>query len=234
MPVPQGAGVRSIHTANLDHIVQLSRDASFREAYSRAWLVTADGMPVYIYGRLRRRGATRVPGSDLFCALLPALPAETARCFFVASDSETASRLADYLVRRGFPAESVSWAVPPQGFESDPQQSERLIELIRAHGTTHLFLGVGAPKSEVWIDRYRDRAGDCYALCIGASLEFFAGTRRRAPVWMRRGGLEWLFRVLQEPRRLWRRYFLDSWGFLRAVLRDLTQGADARQVPESR
>jgi N-acetylglucosaminyldiphosphoundecaprenol N-acetyl-beta-D-mannosaminyltransferase len=87
--------------------------------------------------------------------------------------------------------------------------------------TTHLLLGVGAPRSEIWADRYRDELGDCYVLSVGAGLEFFAQTKRRAPSWMRRVGLEWLWRLGQDPRRLWRRYLIGSFGFVRAITHDL-------------
>ena len=88
------------------------------------------------------------------------------------------------------------------------------------HGTTHLFLGVGSPKSEVWVDRHRDALGDLYAFGFGAALDFAAGRVARAPVWMRGTGLEWLFRLGQDPRRLVRRYSVNAVHFARLVLRD--------------
>lgn len=221
-PIPEREGPRVIVTANLDHIVQLSRNEAFRASYDRAWVVTADGMPVLLYAKLKRADlAVRVTGADLFAALLPALSPERHRCFFVAGAPETADRLADYLVSRGFERDAIAIEVPPFRFEEDVAFSAELAERIRAHHTSHLFVGVGAPKSEVWTDRYRDQLGDCYVLNCGAALDFFAGTKQRAPVVMRRAGMEWLWRFGQEPQRLYRRYFVQSWLFLGEVAKDL-------------
>lgn len=92
---------------------------------------------------------------------------------------------------------------------------------IRDHHATHLFVGLGAPKSEIWVHEHRDLLGDVYALAVGASLDFHVGLRQRAPAWMRRLGCEWLWRMLSEPRRLLPRYLLDSWYVIPAVARDL-------------
>src|SRR3954471_7332607 len=162
---PRGSGPRAVVTANLDHIAHLTESAEFRAAYSNAWVVTADGMPVFAYAKLRGAASPeRVPGSDLVAELLPALSPETDRVYFVASTWRTARRLQVYLVSRGFSRARVAFDVPPFGFEDDSAFSERLAARISAHRTTHLLFGLGAPKSEVWINRYRDRLGDCYVL----------------------------------------------------------------------
>jgi N-acetylglucosaminyldiphosphoundecaprenol N-acetyl-beta-D-mannosaminyltransferase len=220
--IPAGNGPRAVVTANLDHIVRLQDDPVFRQAYRRAWAVTADGMPVYLYAKLRGAPApSRVPGSDLLKSVLPALAPERARVFLVASDVATAQRLRAYLIDRGFPSFAVDWVVPPFGFENNKEYCIQLARRVHERQTTHLLLGVGAPRSEIWVDRYRNELGDCYVLSVGAGLEFFAQTKRRAPSWMRRVGLEWLWRLGQDPRRLWRRYFIGAFGFVRAITNDL-------------
>lgn len=220
--IPEGAGPRTVVTANLDHVAHLSNNADFRTAYKRAWAVTADGMPVFVYAKLRGAASpSRVPGSDLVAALLPALSPTADRVFFVVSTWQTGRKLQAFLISRGFRRSQVRFEVPCFGFESDAAFSGQLADRIRAHGTTHLVFGLGAPKSEVWIDRHRDRLGNCYGLCVGAGLDFFAGTKRRAPHWMRRSGVEWLWRLSQEPSRLWYRYTVHAWLFLAAVKDDL-------------
>lgn len=220
--IPEGAGTRTIVTANLDHIAHLTENAEFRTAYDRAWAVTADGMPVFIYAKLRgAAGPARVPGSDLVAELLPALSPTTDRVFLVAGNWKTARRLQASLVSRNFARSHVKFAVPEFGFESDVTKSDDLAERIRGHGTTHLLFGVGAPKSEIWVDHHRHRLGNCYALCVGAGLDFLAGTKQRAPHWMRKTGLEWSWRLGQEPNRLWHRYTVHAWRFLAAVKKDL-------------
>lgn len=220
--IAPGVGPRTILTANIDHVVRLRHDHDFRDAYDRAWAVTADGAPVLMYAKLRgARELTRVTGSDLVMALLPALDPKKARLFFVVGDTGTADRLRDLLKARAFDSQAVMIEVAPQDFGKDQAYSDTLTRAIRRHRTTHLLMGLGAPKSEIWVHRHRDRLGDCYVLPVGAGLEFFAGTKRRAPVWMRSAGLEWAWRLGSEPRRLWRRYLVDSWLFLGAIGTDL-------------
>ncbi|WP_018262409.1 WecB/TagA/CpsF family glycosyltransferase [Methylobacterium sp. WSM2598] len=231
--VPAGAGPRIVATANLDHIVQLSRNTVFREAYRRAWIVTADGMPVYLYARLR--GAKlpgRLTGADLFARLMTMLSPARHRCFFVASSEETAARIEALLLARGFSREQLAFRVPPFGFETDAAYSDALAGAIRAHRATHLFLGLGSPKCEIWSHRYRGALGDCYVLNVGAGLDFYSGTKRRAPVVLQRTGLEWAWRVAQEPRRLFHRYFVASWRFLWIAAADFARSD--RTLPPSR
>ena len=220
---PQGQRAQPLFTANLDHIVRMRGNAAFRAAYARAAFVTADGMPVYLYARLRGVPLEeRVTGADLFPALMARLDAARHRPFFVVSDTETAARIEARLVERGFP--NVPVAVPPFGFEADEAYSSALAGRIASCGTTHLFFCVGAPKSELWLDRHRDAIGPCFAMAMGAAANFWAGTARRAPQFMQKVGAEWLWRFLCEPRRLFRRYFVDSWAFLLAIADDLRHG----------
>lgn len=220
--VPAQAGPRMVVTANTDHIVQLRHNAEFRAAYGSAWAATIDGTPVLLYARLKgARALARITGADLVSVLIPALSPRRQRCFFVVSTAETAERLGADLQSRGFPAETMGFEVPPRRFEDDVEYGNALAKRIEGHRATHLFLGVGAPKSEVWAHRHRNRLGDCYVLCVGTALDFHVGLRRRAPVFIRHCGLEWLWRFGQEPRRLFNRYFVRSWGVLGAIREDL-------------
>jgi N-acetylglucosaminyldiphosphoundecaprenol N-acetyl-beta-D-mannosaminyltransferase len=222
-PLPPGSGVRLVATANIDHIIHLRHNERFRDAYASAFAATADGAPIAIYARLRGvRIPGRVPGPDLFVSLIHAMRAGQHRPFFLVSNTRTGDLLKAWLQGRGFDPEAIACECPPFGFEKDREGSARLAQLIRDHGTTHLVMGVGAPKSEVWINEWRDHLGDCYAFGIGAGVDFFVGTAKRAPAWMRRIGFEWLWRLLSEPRRLGRRYFIDTVQFPVAILDDLS------------
>jgi N-acetylglucosaminyldiphosphoundecaprenol N-acetyl-beta-D-mannosaminyltransferase len=214
-------GPRMIVTANVDHIVQLSENAGFRAAYARAAARTLDGMPlVWLARRASRRPVHRVTGHDLLACVLADPPAFARRVFFVASRQDAADALADRLAAEGLPDGSVASVVPPFGFESDSRYSLALAERIRAHGTTLLVMAVGAPKSEIWVDRHRGPLGDLVVFCVGDALNVAAGCMPRAPWLMQRLGLEWIFRFLQAPRRLFRRYFLKSWRFVGLAARD--------------
>ncbi|MFD0935112.1 WecB/TagA/CpsF family glycosyltransferase, partial [Methylobacterium trifolii] len=118
------------------------------------------------------------------------------------------------------PADGVATAVPPFGFEDDRAYGQALAERVRAHGTTLLVMGVGAPKSEIWVDRQGLALGAPVVLSVGEALNVAAGLVPRAPVLMQRMGLEWSFRFLCAPRRLFRRYFLRSWRFVLIAARE--------------
>lgn len=221
-PAPAGEGVRLVATLNLDHVVRLGRDAAFRDAYARAALATADGAPVFAYARWRGLPVTeRAPGSDLLAELVERWRPGAHRPFFVVSRPATGEKLLSLLRARGFAAGEAGWACPPFGFEHDAAASEALAAAVRAHRPTHLIMGVGAPKSEVWVDARRGELGDLWACGFGSAADFLVGEARRAPPLARRLGAEWLWRVATDPRRLFRRYFIDSWAVLPAVARDL-------------
>ncbi|WP_293866535.1 WecB/TagA/CpsF family glycosyltransferase [uncultured Alsobacter sp.] len=220
---PAGGGAALIVTANVAHIVELRRNARFRRAYSHAWRATADGTPVYLYANARGANLPgRLTGSGCFAKLMDKLRPDAHRCFFVAPSDEAGARCCKWLQERGFPAEQNAYVVPQYGFEQDDAASLSLARAIRAHRATHVFFAVGAPKSEIWIHEHSGELGDCFAMCIGAGIEFFVGIKSRGPHWMGAVGMEWLFRLLSEPRRLGSRYLVESWSFLAAVWDDVT------------
>jgi N-acetylglucosaminyldiphosphoundecaprenol N-acetyl-beta-D-mannosaminyltransferase len=220
-PAP-GSGLQLIATMNLDHVVTLRRDPHFRSAYRNASIVTADGFPVYLYARCRgARLAGRVCGSDLFPLIMSRMKPGQQRPLLVASNERTHVLLEQHLIDAGFRPDQFAVVVPPFGFETDTLETEALLALVERLHPTHIFMGVGAPKSEVWLHQHRNRLGDTYGFAFGASLDFFVGTARRAPKIMRNTGLEWLWRFGGEPRRLFKRYFVDSWAFFAVVADDL-------------
>ncbi len=109
---------------------------------------------------------------------------------------------------------------PPLGFERDEAENERILAAVAALKPDLVVLGLGAPKQELWIHAHADRLEAKVALCIGATIDFLAGEKRRAPRWMRRVGLEWFHRLSSEPGRLAKRYLRDAWVFPQLVWRD--------------
>lgn len=217
-----GQGTRLVVTANVDHIVQLQNNAALAEAYRNSWKRTIDGMPVWLYARLSKLDIPeRIPGADLFPAVIARLSPSEHRPFFVVANAEIGERLIDKLGQLAFDSSAVQYLVPPFGFERDPEYSKFMMERILANHTTHLFFGVGCPRSEVWISQHRAGLGDVYAMAVGAALAFFVGVERRAPELMRAAGFEWLWRVIHEPRRLAARYFIHSRAFLSALIADV-------------
>lgn len=211
-------------TPNVDHFMHLERDDELRRIYRHASFVVPDGMPLVWATRwLGTALPERITGADLFPRIC-ALAAERGySVFLVGATDEVCRRTRDKLERM-YPALRVAgWHSPPHGFESRRDQRARMVRSIHASTPDIVFVGLGAPRQEklIWYLRQRVRAR--LFLGVGAALEYYAGVKRRAPVWAQRAGLEWAFRLCAEPRRLWKRYLVDDprffWWVLKAKLR---------------
>lgn len=201
-------------TPNVDHLVKLQHDAEFRRVYEEADLVLADGMPLLWASRLIGRPLReKVSGSDLFFRLAERAADRSYRLFFLGgrpgAGEEAARRL-----RARFPGlEVCGTCAPPMGFDRDPQANRDVVRRVRAANPDVLLVGLGAPRQEKWIHAHREQLGVPVSIGVGVSIEFAAGLVRRAPVWMQRAGFEWTWRLLMEPRKLWRRYLVDDMSF---------------------
>ena len=206
---------RLVVTANVDHIVTLAESAAFRKAYEGAVARTLDGTPLVWLARLSgRQDARRVTGHDLLAAALAAPTLPEQRIFMICSDEAVGTKAAERFAAAGLDPDAIRVTVPPFGFETDEAYSSALAAAVRRHGTSLLILGVGAPKSEIWVDRLGAELGNPVVLAVGEALNVAAGLVPRAPVLMQRLCLEWLYRFARAPRRLFARYFLRSWRFL--------------------
>ena len=119
---------------------------------------------------------------------------------------------------------------PPLGFEHDAAENAKILELIAAGHPDVLVVGLGAPKQELWVHRHRQQIQATVALCVGATIDFLAEHKRRAPLWMQKSGLEWLHRVATEPRRLLTRYARDAWRFPGIVWRQRQRNRRSARV----
>lgn len=211
-------------TANVDHLIKLQEDNEFRRIYESADLVVADGVPLLWAAHfLGRPLQGRVNGTDLF-ELLVADAAETKRSVFLLGGEEGAARASAARFKQRHPGLDISWHCPPLGFENDAAENEKIKAAIRNAGACYLFVGLGAPKQEKWITRHAAEAGVRHAVGVGVSFSFVAGKILRAPGWMQRSGLEWLWRLLAEPRRLWKRYLVDDPRFFWLVAKQRCRG----------
>jgi N-acetylglucosaminyldiphosphoundecaprenol N-acetyl-beta-D-mannosaminyltransferase len=221
------ATCRYVVTPNADHAVMFQEHIGLRAAYEDASLVLADGISVMLAARLLRlRLPQRVAGSDLVPALFAAAEERgPIKVFLLGAGPGVADRAAKNIASR-WPAVTIAGTCcPPLGFERDTAENERILAQIAAARPDVLIVGLGAPKQELWVHAHRDRIAASVALCAGATIDFLAGEKRRAPVWMRRAGLEWLHRLATEPRRLIGRYARDAWIFPQLICRELVTGA---------
>jgi N-acetylglucosaminyldiphosphoundecaprenol N-acetyl-beta-D-mannosaminyltransferase len=218
---PSTGSAKLVATVNVDHVVTLRTNPRFRQAYAYAWRITADGTPVYLYARavgvpLRQR----VTGADLFAELVERWEPGRHSLFMLVPSDAVAARMTLAMEQRGFDRRNLAIEVPPFGFESDAAYNQDLVARIGAMKPTHIIMGVGAPKSEIWAHEHREQLGDAIILCVGAAVEFVTGLKMRSPIFMRRIGMEWFWRFATEPRRLFHRYFIRSFGFVLAMLAD--------------
>jgi N-acetylglucosaminyldiphosphoundecaprenol N-acetyl-beta-D-mannosaminyltransferase len=205
---------RLLITPNVDHIVTLHNNHIYKEACHAAWLLTVDGFPVERFLSLVGvKIPERVTGADLFPKLMQVMTPEKHRpCFMVATEF-TQEFLKTWLKNRGFKESEFLIEVPPFGFEKNAEYSNHFIERLKEVQCTHLYMGVGAPKSEIWAHTHRDHTANMHIFCFGAAIEFFSQNMTRAPLWMQQYGFEWVWRLGCEPSRLAKRYLVNSWKF---------------------
>lgn len=218
------AACRYVVTPNVDHAVMYQEREDLRRAYECAALVVADGIPLVIASRLLgKRLPERVAGSDVIPGLFDRCEsaARNLRVYLLGAAAGVAERAADHIQSRWPHVGVVGLYSPPMGFERDEEENGRILAKIEAAGPDLLIIGLGAPKQELWVHQHHESLRATVAICAGATIDFLAGEKRRAPVWMRKAGLEWLYRVILEPRRLAGRYLKDAWIFPRLVWRDL-------------
>ncbi len=206
-----------VATPNADHLVRLHRRPGLRPLYQSAMLLLLDSRVVALVARLVGLPAPAVaPGSDLTALLLARHLGEGERITIVGLSPRWLPRL---VAKCGL-APPAHYD-PPLGFEHDPAAFQSAVDFVLAHPARFVFLAVGSPRQEMLAAAIQ-ATGRAYGtgLCIGASLEFVAGAQPRAPVWMQHAGLEWAHRLLRDPRRLARRYLMDSPSILPMLLRE--------------
>ena len=199
-------------TANVDFLVQAQRDVELRRILFDAHLVLCDGTPLVWASRLLgNRLAERVAGADLVPLLVRIAAEKHLRVFFLGgTPKSTDAALANLKARH--PNLAVVGYSPPfnQLLEMDHEEIKRRIAEARPD---MLFVSFGCPKQEKWIAMHYQSLGVPVAAGVGGTIDFLAGQLKRAPRWMQRSGTEWIFRMAQEPRRLFRRYVTDLWVF---------------------
>jgi N-acetylglucosaminyldiphosphoundecaprenol N-acetyl-beta-D-mannosaminyltransferase len=205
-------------TANVDFLVQARGDAELQRILLNAPLVLCDGTPLVWASRLMGNALSeRVAGSDLVPELIRVAAKKHYRLFFLGTTEEVNARAITRL-RAEFPALEISHYSPPFCPLLQMDDAE-IIRRIRAAKPDLLFVAFGCPKAEKWVAMHYRELGVPVAIGVGGTIDFLAGRVKRAPRWMQRSGMEWLHRLCQEPRRLFKRYAEDLWRFAGAVVR---------------
>jgi N-acetylglucosaminyldiphosphoundecaprenol N-acetyl-beta-D-mannosaminyltransferase len=201
-----------VTTINTDFIVKSLRDPELRYLLQNADLAIPDGMPLVWGARLLGVPLTeRVAGADLISCLAE-MAADKGYSLYLLGAGPGVAAAAAKVLTDWYPNLEISGYYSPP-FSTVLEMDAALVDRINAAEPDILLVAFGNPKQEKWIGMYREQLNVPVMIGVGASLDFVAGLKRRAPEWMQRSGLEWLHRLIQEPRRLWRRYIVDLFGF---------------------
>lgn len=215
---------------NVDVVMKIEEDPDLAQAVSQADYTVADGMPLIWISRLFRRPLKeKISGSD-FVPRLCAAAARENKTVFLAGGREDVLLRATNNLKKEWPDLSVAGMyAPPFGFENHPEEIEKMNDCIRAAKPDILILCLGCPKQEKYIAQNREKYQAGMSICAGATVDFLAGEVKRCPPWMSRCGLEWFFRFLQEPRRLFKRYFIDDIQIVRLIYKYRNQSGFMRR-----
>ena len=207
-------------TPNVDHLMKLRKDPELRKVYQQCDYRVCDSKIVqfasYFLGTPIQE---KISGSDLFPAFYEYNQDNEQIRIFLLGAKEGVAKIAQENINRKLGRKIIvdSYS-PPLGFEKDEEECQKILDKIKASGATVLAVGLGAPKQEKWINCYKKQLPNIKIfLAIGATIDFEAGYKPRSPKWMSEVGLEWLYRLLSEPKRLWKRYLIESMPFFGLV-----------------
>lgn len=199
-------------------VMESQRDEELRRIHNSAGLVTPDGMPLVWLSRLMGFSQVeRVYGPDLMLAVCKLSVERGYRHFFYGGAPGVAEKLRVRLKAR-FPGLKVAGTYSPPFRPLTPEEDREIVERINAAQPDILWVGISTPKQERWMAEHVGRLSLPVLVGVGAAFDFHAGLKKQAPAWIQRSGLEWLFRLIMEPRRLWRRYLINNPWFLWLVL----------------
>ena len=212
-------------TPNLDHLVKLQEDKDFYDAYQEAEWVVCDSRILYFLSKLLKRPFPEaIPGSSFFTAFYE-YHRDNPNCkIFLLGAREGIAKMAMERINNKVNRKIVVGAHSPSfGFEKKEEECRELVNIVNESGANVVLVGVGAPKQEKWIQKWKkEMPGVDIWMALGATIDFEAGTLKRAPLFFRKIGMEWLYRFFKEPKRLFKRYFIDDmkffWYFLKQIL----------------
>lgn len=212
--------VSYVVTPNVDHIVKLEKDEEFKEIYKNADLILTDGMPLIWISKIKSTPIKeKVSGSDLFPKVCEMAAKKSYKIFLLGAEDGIAIKAAENLKAKYKGLKVVGTYSPKYGFEKNEDEIEEIINIINEAKPDILAVGLGAPKQEKFIYKYKDRLNVPVSLSIGASIDFEAGNINRAPLFMQKYGLEWFYRLYKEPKRMFKRYLIDDLKIVNILLK---------------
>ena len=206
---------------NVDICMKIHRDPELRNIYDHADLVLVDGTPMTWAARfLGSPLPERVSGSEFLPAFCSVAAVRGYRVFLLGGLPGVAERAKQRLESDNPGLRIVGTYAPPFGFEHDERENAQMVSMIGAASPDILFVALGSPKEAKWLFRFREALQVPVSMAVGSSFDYLAGRLKRAPQWLQRCGLEWTYRLIQEPGRLWRRYLVENPPFVYHVIRE--------------
>lgn len=212
-------------TPNIDHLMKLQHHRRFYDCYQQARFAVCDSRIIYLLTKLLFPNTAlreQITGSDFFPAFYRyhAAKQNDVRIFLLGGSEESVALAAQNINKKSSSNIVCGYYSPPFGFEHSEEEKSKIFAAIEVSGANTLAVGVGAPKQELWICQHQhELPGITRYLAIGATIEFESGHLKRAPTWMTRMGLEWLYRMSQEPKRLVKRYLVEDIPFFYLLLK---------------
>lgn len=207
-------------TPNVDHIVKLEKDLEFREVYKNADLILTDGMPlIWISKMLKNPIKEKVSGSDLFPKVCELAAEKSYSIFLLGAAEGVAEKAAKNLSNKYNKLNICGTYSPSYGFENNEEEVSKIISIINNAKPDILAVGLGAPKQEKFLYKYKNQLNVPISLAIGASIDFEAGNVKRAPRFMQKSGFEWFYRLCKEPKRMFKRYIIDDIKIFKIVIK---------------
>lgn len=204
---------RYVCICNVHVVATASRDVEFAMVVNTADMATPDGAPVaWMLRRLGFEGQKRINGPDLMWKYCAEAAGRNESIFLYGSCSKTLAALQGRVLA-AFPSLKIAGAISPPFRPLTPTEDAECIDAINKSGAGVVFVGLGCPKQELWMAAHRGQI-NAVMIGVGAAFDYHAGTLKRAPQWLQQAGLEWLHRLLMEPRRLWRRYLVTNTLFI--------------------
>lgn len=209
-----------INTINAHSYNMTQTDAFYQEALLNSHVLIPDGISVVWAMRwLSGQKLKKIAGADLFFHELKRLQETGGKCFFLGSSETTLLKIKERIAME-YPAIKIQTYSPPYVTEFNESENSAMLEAINNFQPDVLLIGMTAPKQEKWAYQHFDQLQVGHICCIGAVFDFYAGTINRAPKWMIKMGLEWLYRLIKEPRRMWRRYLVGNILFIWYVIKE--------------
>lgn len=203
-------------TPNVDQIVMMEKNLYFREICDNAELSVVDGHPLlWIAKWYKKPIKEKICGSDLMPHLCKIAAGKGYKVFLLGAAEGIAAKAADILREQNPGLNIVGTYSPPFGFEKNQAELDKINRILKESNADLLFVGMGAPKQSVFIYENMHKYQIPMSFCVGATIDFIAGEQKRAPRWMTDHGLEWLYRLFKEPKRMFKRYIVNDTKIIR-------------------